>query len=87
MMTCATYLAVNAVLTALATAFMGARVFAKKMKRLPWSLDDTLLLAALVRVLGEPIDPTLIAMQALMHMTYAGTIISKRPTRYSAAAT
>jgi hypothetical protein len=49
MTTYATYLAVNATLTALATAFVGPVSFAKKMKRLLWTLDDTLLLGALVR--------------------------------------
>ena len=51
MTTYATFVAVHSVLAALATAFMAARFAAKWMKRLRWTLDDTLLLGALVATL------------------------------------
>lgn len=45
-----TYIALHVLLTSLATAFVAARFSAKWMRRVPYALDDTLLLIALVSV-------------------------------------
>jgi hypothetical protein len=48
MTTRSTFVAIHTLLALIATAFMGARFYAKQMRNCPWTFDDTLLMGALV---------------------------------------
>lgn len=74
-----TFIAVHVVLAALAAIFMGARVLAKRIKHLGWTLDDSLLLASMIVFSANSAWHMLTDSQVFLLTTSAGSIVCKSP--------